>query len=167
MAQMRVKDQDLIVEQVVSKIETEQLELFNARKDVQAIETTIQSRIEGISKLVEQYQELAEDIKMETDALKEFVGLFQKKAGLSELNEYTYNGYQGFQLTNVSRYGSVNEIPDYKIMWKLDSSKKQELTTKLRLQTMSGDFDVYKLIEELTAEFSSQYNNFVVRSEPL
>jgi len=40
-------------------------------------------------------------------------------------------------------------------MWKLDSSKKQELTTKLRLQTISGDFDVYKLIEELTAEFSS------------
>jgi len=81
MAQMRVKDQDLIVEQVVGKIETEQLELFNARKDVQAIEITIQSRIEGISKLVEQYQELAEDNKMETDALKEFVGLFQKKAG--------------------------------------------------------------------------------------
>jgi hypothetical protein len=155
MAQMRVKDQDLIIEQVVSKIETEQLELFNARKDVQAVEITIQSRIEGISKLVKQYQELAEDIKMETDALKEFVGAYQKKAGLSELNEYTYNGYQGFQLTNVSRYGSVNEVPDYKIMWKLDSSKKQELTTKLRLQTISGDFDVYKLIEELTTEFSS------------
>jgi hypothetical protein len=155
MAQMRVKDQDLVVEQVVSTIESNELELFKARKDVQAIETSLQAKIESISKLVEQYQELAEDIKMETDALKEFVRLFQKKAGLSELNEYTYNGYQGFQLTNVSRYGSTNEVPDYKIMWKLDSSKKQELTTKLRLQTMGGDFDVYKLIEELTAEFSS------------
>ena len=155
MAQMRVKDQDLVVEQVVSTIESNELELFKARKDVQAIETSLQAKIESISKLVEQYQELAEDIKMETDALKEFVRLFQKKAGLSELNEYTYNGYQGFQLTNVSRYGSTNEVPDYKIMWKLDSSKKQELTTKLRLQTISGDFDVYKLIEELTAEFSS------------
>ena len=155
MAQMRVKDQDLVVEQVVSTIESNELELFKARKDVQAIEKTIQSRVEAISKLVEQYQELAEDIKMETSALKDFVGLFQKKAGLSELNEYTYNGYQGFQLINVSRYGSTNEVPDYKIMWKLDSSKKQELTTKLRLQTMGGDFDVYKLIEELTAEFSS------------
>ena len=155
MAQMRVKDQDLVVEQVVNTIESNELELFKARKDVQAIETSLQAKIESISKLVEQYQELAEDIKMETDALKEFVRLFQKKAGLSELNEYTYNGYQGFQLTNVSRYGSTNEVPDYKIMWKLDSSKKQELTTKLRLQTMGGDFDVYKLIEELTAEFSS------------
>ena len=155
MAQMRVKDQDLVVEQVVSTIESNELELFKARKDVQAIEKTIQSRVEAISILVEQYQDLAEDIKMNTSALKEFVGLFQKKAGLSDLNEYTYNGYQGFQLTNVSRYGSVNEVPDYKIMWKLDSSKKQELTTKLRLQTMGGDFDVYKLIEELTTEFSS------------
>ena len=155
MAQMRVKDQDLVVEQVVSTIESNELELFKARKDVQAIEISIQSRIEGISKLVEQYQQLAEDIKINTSALKDFVGSFQSKAGLSELNEYTYNGYQGFQLTNVSRYGSTNEVPDYKIMWKLDSSKKQELTTKLRLQTMGGDFDVYKLIEELTAEFSS------------
>ncbi len=152
---MRVKDQDLVVEQVVNTIESNELELFKARKDVQAIETTIQSRIEGISKLVEQYQELAEDIKMETDALKEFVGLFQKKCGLSKLDEYTYNGYQGFQLTNVSRYGSVNEVPDYKIMWKLDSSKKQELTTKLRLQTMGGDFNVYELIKELVNEFSN------------
>ena len=155
MAQMRVKDQDLVVEQVVSTIESNELELFKARKDVQAIETTVQSRVESISKLVEQYKELAEDIRMEVDALKEFVGLFQKKAGLSELNEYTYNGYQGFQLTNVGRYSSVQEIPEYKVMWKLDSSKKQELTTKLRLQTMGGDFDVYKLIEELTSEFSS------------
>ena len=155
MAQMRVKDQDLVVEQVVSTIESNELELFKARKDVQAIETTVQSRVESISKLVEQYKELAEDIRMEVDALKEFVGLFQKKAGLSELNEYTYNGYQGFQLTNVGRYSSVQEIPEYKVMWKLDISKKQELTTKLRLQTMGGDFDVYKLIEELTAEFSS------------
>ena len=155
MAQMRVKDQDLIVEQVVNTIESNELELFNARKDVQAIEKTIQFRIESISKLVEEYKELAEDIRMEVDALKEFVSLFQKEAGLSKLDEYTYNGYQGFQLTNVGRYGSTNEVPDYKIMWKLDSSKKQELTTKLRLQTMGGDFDVYKLIEELTAEFSS------------
>ena len=155
MAQMRVKDQDLVVEQVVSTIESNELELFKARKDVQAIETTVQSRIESISKLVEQYKELAEDIRMEVDALKEFVSLFQKEAGLSKLDEYTYNGYQGFQLTNVGRYSSVQEIPEYKVMWKLDSSKKQELTTKLRLQTMGGDFDVYKLIEELTAEFSS------------
>ena len=33
--------------------------------------------------------------------------------------------------------------------------QKRELSTKLRLQTMSGDFDVYKLIDELTSEFSS------------
>ena len=155
MAQMRVKDQDLVVEQVVSTIESNELELFKARKDVQAIETTVQSRIESISKLVEQYKELAEDIRMEVDALKEFVELFQKQAGLSKLDEYTYNGYQGFQLSNVGRYSSVQEIPEYKVMWKLSNSKQQELTTKLRLQTMSGDFDVYKLIEELTAEFSS------------
>ena len=34
-------------------------------------------------------------------------------------------------------------------------SDSQALETKLRLETMGSDFDVYKLIEELTAEFSS------------
>ena len=33
--------------------------------------------------------------------------------------------------------------------------ESQALETKVRLQTMGTDFDVYKLIEELTAEFSS------------
>ena len=38
MAQMRVKDQDLIVEQVVSKIESIELEKLKARKDVQEVQ---------------------------------------------------------------------------------------------------------------------------------
>ena len=38
MAQMRVKDQDLIVEQVVEKIEANELEKFKAREDVKGIQ---------------------------------------------------------------------------------------------------------------------------------
>ena len=34
MAQMRVKDQDLIVDQVVEKIEANELDKFKAREDV-------------------------------------------------------------------------------------------------------------------------------------
>jgi hypothetical protein len=33
--------------------------------------------------------------------------------------------------------------------------ESKSLETKVRLQTMGTDFDVYKLIEDLTAEFSS------------
>ena len=149
MAQMRVKDQDLVVEQVVSTIESNELELFKARKDVQAIETTVQSRIEAISMLVEQYKELEETIKADQKELKELVQSFQEVNGL-DYSKYSVN--QGFELAGIS-YGVG--VPTYSINWNLPYSTKQELTTKLRLQTMSGDFDVYKLIEELTAEFSS------------
>jgi hypothetical protein len=41
MAQMRVKDQDLVVEQVVEKIEATELDKFKAREDVQAIQDVI------------------------------------------------------------------------------------------------------------------------------
>ncbi len=82
--------------------------------------------------------------------LKELVQSFQ------EVNGLEYSGYnsvnQGFQLEGVS-YGVG--VPTYSMHWNLPYSTKQEMTTKLRLQTMSGDFDVYQLIDELTAEFSN------------
>jgi len=150
MAQMRVKDQDLVVEQVVSKIEAEKLAEFKARKDVQAVQSDVEARIEVISRLVEQYRELEETIQAEQKELKDLVQAFQKANGF----EYSsYATKQGVWLDNISTYGV--SIPELKIVWQLPYTTKHEMTTKLRLQTISGDFDVYKLIEELTAEFSS------------
>jgi len=146
---MRVKDQDLVVEQVVSKIEADKLAKFKARDDVQSIQGVIEARIEIISRLVEEYKELEKSIKNEQIELKELVKSFQEVNGL-DYSKYSVN--QGFQVEGIS-YGVG--VPEYKIVWNLPYSTKQELTTKLRLQTMGGDFDVYKLIEELTAEFSS------------
>jgi len=149
MAQMRVKDQDLVVEQVVSKIEAEKLNEFKARKDVLIIEEEIQDRINSINDLVQQYNKVEKIIKDEQENLKQLVQSFQETNGL-DYSKYSVN--QGFQLEGIS-YGVG--VPEYKILWNLPYSTKQELTTKLRLQTISGDFDVYKLIEELTSEFSS------------
>ena len=150
MAQMRVKDQDLIVEQVVSKIEADKLAKFKARDDVQSIQGVIEARIEIISRLVEEYKELEKSIKAEQQELKDLVQAFQKANGF----EYSsYATKQGIWLDNLSTYGV--SIPELNMVWQLPYKTKHDLTTKLRLQTMSGDFDVYKLIEELTAEFSS------------
>jgi hypothetical protein len=149
MAQMRVKDQDLVVEQVVEKIEATELDKFKARKDVQEVQSDIESRIEVISKLFEQYKELEENIKAEQQKLKDLVQGFQKANGF----EYSsYATKQGIWLDNISNYGV--SIPALKIVWQLPYTKKHEISNKLRLQTMGGDFDVYKLIEELTSEFS-------------
>ena len=149
MAQMRVKDQDLVVEQVVSKIEADKLAEFKARKDVEGIQILLDERIGMIKQLHDKYKEYEERIKADQKELKELVQSFQEVNGL-DYSKYSVN--QGFQLEGVS-YGVG--VPEYKILWNLPYSTKQEMTTKLRLQTMSGDFDVYKLIEELTAEFSS------------
>ena len=149
MAQMRVKDQDLIVEQVVSKIEADKLAEFKARKDVEGIEILLDERIGMIKQLHDKYKEYEERIKADQKELKELVQSFQEVNGL-DYSKYSVN--QGFQLEGVS-YGVG--VPTYSISWRLPHKTKQELTTKLRLQTMSGDFDVYKLIEELTSEFSS------------
>ena len=150
MAQMRIKDQDLIVEQVVEKIEATELEKFKARDDVQSIQGVIQKRIEHISGLVDQYKELEEAIKADQKELKDLVQAFQKSNGF----EYSsYATRQGVWLDNVSTYGV--SVPELKVVWQLPYQTKNKISTKLRLQTMGGDFDVYKLIEELTAEFSS------------
>ena len=150
MAQMRVKDQDLIVEQVVKKIEANELEKLKARDDVQDIQSAIEVKIEIISMLMEQYKELEETIKTDQKELKELVQDFHEDNGLE------YSGYnsvnQGIELNGVN-YGVA--VPTYELVWQLAYSQKRELSTKLRLQTMSGDFDVYQLIDELTAEFSN------------
>ena len=149
MAQMRVKDQDLIVEQVVKKIEANELEKFKARDDVQDIQSAIEVKIEIISMLMEQYKELEETIKTDQKELNELVQGFHKDNGFVE----EYNSvHQGIDLNGV-KYGVA--VPTYELVWQLAYSQKRELSTKLRLQTMSGDFDVYQLIDELTAEFSN------------
>ena len=152
MAQMRVKDQDLIVEQVVAKIEATELDKFQAREDVKAIRDVIDTRIDMIQQLYYTYKQYEQNIKDDIKELIELVDDFQEVNGLKESNHYANS--TGFRLRKVSNYGSP-EVPEYEIDWKLPKSQQRELETKLRLQTMSGDFDVYKLIDELTSEFSS------------
>jgi hypothetical protein len=152
MAQMRVKDQDLIVDQVVEKIEANELNKFKAREDVIGIQSVVDTRIDMIQQLYYTFKQYEQNIKDDIKELVELVDDFQEVNGLKESNHYANS--TGFRLSNVSLYGSP-DVPEYKIDWKLPTNTKRELAVKLRMQTMSGDFDVYKLIDELTSEFSS------------
>jgi uncharacterized protein (UPF0335 family) len=149
MAQMRVKDQDLVVEQVVSKIEAIELEKLKARKDVQEVQANAEAKIEVISRLVKQYNELEKTIKTEKKELETLVKSFQ------EANEFDSSSYSTDKGIYLNDGYHTNTIPTCSTIWRMSWGEKGEISTKLRLQTMSGDFDVYKLIEELTAEFSS------------
>ena len=148
MAQMRIKDQDLIVEQVVSKIESIELEKLKARKDVQEVQANAEARIEVISRLVEEYNELAKTIQAEKKELETLVKSFQEANEL----ESSYSTDKGIYLNDGYH---TNTIPTCSTIWRMNWEEKGKISTKLRLQTMSGDFDVYKLIEELVSEFSN------------
>jgi len=153
MAQMRVKDQDLVIEQIKSKVNEQGLEAFKNRKDVQRITRQLDSRIETVKTLQAQKDELSKRIKQLKNDMSEVVDEFQRENFTDEDNRYNYSCYfRGISFESNS-YG--DGIPEYSLKWNMPYADSQALETKLRLETMGSDFDVYKLIEDLTAEFSS------------
>ena len=153
MAQMRVKDQDLVIEQIKSKVNEQGLEALKKRKDVQRITNQLDSRIETVKTLQAQKDELGKRIKQLKNDMSEVVDEFQKEF-IDGGNSYSYGSYfRGISLEDCNGYS--HGTPSYNLKWNMTRSDSQALETKLRLQTMGSDFDVYKLIEDLTAEFSS------------
>jgi chromosome segregation ATPase len=149
MAQMRVKDQDLIVQEVVSTIEDNKLQEFKARKDVQSLHSKIQARLDAITQLKNQLDELEKTIKTDKEEVRALVMKFQEKNNLATER---YGENQGFHM----EYNSYStNVPTCRIVWQLSYIVKQKLTTKLRLETMGGDFNAYELIEQLVNEFSN------------
>ena len=153
MAQMRVKDQDLVIDQIKSKVNEQGLEALKNRKDVQRITKQLDSRIETVKTLQAQKDELSKRIKQLKDDMSEVVNGFQKEYFDDEDNRYSYSCY--FRGIRFESNSYSDGIPTYELKWNMAHADSQDLETKVRLQTMGTDFDVYKLIEDLTAEFSS------------
>ena len=152
MAQMRVKDQDLVIEQIKSKVNEQGLEALKNRKDVQRITNQLDSRISEVKTLQAQKGELENKISKLKKSMEEVVSEFQKEF-TNEDNSYNWSSY--FRGISFDANNYSHGIPSYELRWNMTRSDSQALETKLRLQTMGTDFDVYKLIEELTVEFSS------------
>ena len=58
MAQMRVKDQDLVIDQIKSKVNEQGLEALKKRKDVQRITNQLDARISEVETLQAQKESL-------------------------------------------------------------------------------------------------------------
>jgi hypothetical protein len=149
MAQMRVKDQDLVLAQVKEKLDTQGLNALQARKDVLALTKQLDARIETITDLIAQQQDLEQQIKNLRDDMSNRVKDFNKANNFEEIYSYSRTG-QGFDFDR----GYCEKVPSYKLVWNMNHKDYKALETKLRLTTMGGDFDVFKLIEDLVAEFS-------------
>jgi len=152
MAQMRVKDQDLVIEQIKSKVNEQGLEALKNRKDVQRITKQLDEKIETVKTLQSQKDELGKRIAELKKSMDEVVSEFQQEF-TDEDSRYSYSCY--FRGINLDSNSYGNGIPEYSLRWNMPREESQALETKVRLQTMGTDFDVYKLIEDLTAEFSS------------
>ena len=89
MAQMRVKDQDLVIEQIKSKVNEQGLEALKNRKDVQRITNQLDARISEIETLQAQKGELEDKISKLKKSMTEVVDEFQKEF-IDEGNAYCY-----------------------------------------------------------------------------
>ena len=152
MAQMRVKDQDLVIDQIKSKVNEQGLEALKKRKDVQRITNQLDARISEVETLQAQKGELDNKICKLKKSMTEVVDKFQEEF-TDEDSSYGWGSYFRGILFESNSYS--HGIPSYELKWNMSRKDSQALETKLRLETMGSDFDVYKLIEELTAEFSS------------
>jgi len=153
MAQMRVKDQDLVIDQIKSKVNQQGLEDLKNRKDVQRITNQLDARISEVKTLQAQREELTKKITQLKNSMSEVVDEFQRENFTGEDNRYNYSCY--FKGISFDSNSYSDAIPTYSLKWNMAYEDSQALETKVRLQTMGTDFDVYKLIEDLTAEFSS------------
>ena len=149
MAQMRIKDQDLILAQVKDQIDMQGLAVLNTRQDVLDLCQQLDTRIETITDLIAQYQELEKQIQDLRKDMRNRVEDFNKANNFEEIYSYSKTG-QGFHLDT----GYSEKAPSYKLVWNMNRKDYKTLETKLRLTTMGGDFDVFKLIKDLVAEFS-------------
>ena len=149
MAQMRIKDQDLVLEQVKEQIDMQGLAVLNTRQDVLDLCQQLDTRIETITDLIAQQIDLEKQIKDLRNDMQSRVEDFNNANNFEEVYSYSKTG-QGFHLDT----GYSEKAPSYKLVWNMNKKDYRALETKLRLTTMGGDFDVFKLIKDLVAEFS-------------
>ena len=149
MAQMRIKDQELILEQVKEQIDMQGLAVLNTRQDVLDLCQQLDTRIETITDLIAQQIDLEKQIKDLRNDMQSRVEDFNNANNFEEVYSYSKTG-QGFHFDK----GYSEKAPSYKLVWNMNKKDYRALETKLRLTTMGGDFDVFKLIKDLVAEFS-------------
>ena len=154
MAQMRVKDQDLVIDQIKSEVSSQGLEALKNRKNTQEILCILDANIDEIKTLQAQKDELGKTIKKIKTSMNERVDKFNKQF-YTEDDSQSWSSHLYFRGIDLNSASYGEGIPEYKIEWNMSRKDSKALETKLRLQTMGTDFDVYKLIDDLISEFSS------------
>jgi polyribonucleotide nucleotidyltransferase len=141
--QMRICDQDLIINKVVKSVEQVRREAYEENiksqpewKEFLADTTKYQKEYDRIDKL-------KSELNVARKNLEERIKDFNEQQGFTGYNE------------GICQDSYLRDRPDIRINTNgLDWEIRQEITEEVRFAGMSGDFDAKQMIEDLVAKFS-------------
>jgi hypothetical protein len=141
--QMRICDQDLIINKVVSSIEKIRREAFE--KDIKS-QPEWEEFNEEILKYQEEYDKI-ENLKTKLNLLR--CDFEQKVKNFNEKQ-----GYKGYR-EGIQNENYASQRPNIYIGFEgMDYSIRQEITEEVRFAGMSGDFNPKEMVADLVAKFS-------------
>ena len=141
--QMRICDQDLIINKVVKSVEQVRREAYEENiksqpewKEFLADTTKYQKEYDRIDKL-------KSELNVARKNLEERIKDFNEQQGFTGYNE------------GICQDSYLRDRPDIRINTNgLDWEIRQEITEEVRFAGMSGDFNAKQMIEDLVAKFS-------------
>tara|TARA_Y100000004_G_scaffold105234_1_gene118113 strand:- start:830 stop:1264 length:435 start_codon:yes stop_codon:yes gene_type:complete len=141
--QMRICDQDLIINKVVRSVEQVRREAYE--KDIKSQPEWNEFLVETktYQKEYDKIEKLKSKLNSARDDLEKRINEFNKQQGFTGYNE-------GIQQETYHR-----DRPSIRINTNgLDYEVRQAITEEVRFSGMSGDFDARQMIEDLVAKFS-------------
>ena len=141
--QMRICDQDLIINKVVKSVEQVRREAYE--KDIKS-QPEWKEFLAETTKHQKEYDKLEKarrELNSARNELHKRVQKFNEEQGYQSYNDgIVSENYQGYRPSIEVKFGHM----DYSI--------RQEITEEVRFAGMSGDFDARQMVEDLIAKFS-------------
>ena len=143
MAQMRICDQDLIINKVMAEIQKQHSEAIEKDIKSQPEWKAFNKRNQAHQKLYDKIDNLRQDLRKLRDELDADVDNFNNSQG--------YDNYQqGIKYDSYSSSRPELFIKTDGKTWQL----RQEITEEVRFAGMSGDFNPKEMIAELVRKFA-------------
>tara|TARA_X000001388_G_C2146549_1_gene90772 strand:- start:31 stop:465 length:435 start_codon:yes stop_codon:yes gene_type:complete len=141
--QMRICDQDLIINKVMKEIQHQHSEAIEKDIKSQPEWKQFTKRNEAHQKLYDKISNLNKDLRELRQELDSDVDNFNNSQG--------YNNYQqGIKYCHYNSNRPELSIKTDGMTWQL----RDEITTEVRFAGMSGDFNPKQMIEDLIAKFA-------------
>ena len=141
--QMRICDQDLIINKVVKSVEQVRREAYEKDIKSQPEWKKFLAETTKYQKEYDRIEKLKSELNSARDNLEERIKNFNEKQGFTGYNE-------GIQQETYHRDRPSIRINTNGLDWDI----RQAITEEVRFSGMSGDFDARQMIEDLVAKFS-------------